>query len=545
MFSQRLLIILLAAVLALSLPLSASAAKSFSWSYQFSAQFTTEIAIGPDNTVYVGAYNSSLDGTLFAFDPAGSIKWQKTVVGIRSITVTSDNVIICAKYDRTLVALNSAGNQLWQSDQMALYITDAPAVAPDGTIVVATGYYQSGTGYGRVYAFKPPAVAPVWQYPASDDYIGGLYNIAIDTSGNTFAAVEGGQLIKLDGNGNLLNSVDVDDGTDGYRNVSGMALSSSGYVYFGTYASEMVAVSPSFTVAWRGPAGYDHKQQAASLGTGNTLYMLNESQVGYILNSLTGAVLDSYSLAGWYQAGGIILGDDGKLFFAASEGGTDASRVYSVDPSTGLDWYFVTGDSGGLDLTSVNMSHDGALYVIDSTSGVLYLYKFTTTSTGPLDSDWPMLHQNPGHTGCAASGRYRSSSAGLVAVNSLLLLGEEFDGTCDLGTGDGCDSLCVEGGDMFIVRFDNDPDQYWLEAEIDDAAEAVASATVDKPGGGTVSMTYEMYRADEWFTDPNIYLGTDPSYPTTLPQTFYGTVQCKDGSKYRVKKTISTWMWAE
>ncbi|MGE4554133.1 MAG: hypothetical protein AB7D57_13565, partial [Desulfovibrionaceae bacterium] len=354
-----------------------------------------------------------------------------------------------------------------------------------------------------------------------------------------------GVLLKLDEDGQFQDSVDTDTTVGNYRNVSDLAISDTGYVYFGNYASELCAVSPGFTVAWRGPAGYDHMQQAASLGADNKLYMINESQMGYLLNAITGATIDSYSMATWYQKGGIALGDDGRVYWAANKGGESEDRVICFDTTTGLQWYTYVGDSDGADLTSVVMAPNGALYVSDSDGGESYLYKILTDATAPLDSDWPMRLQNPGQTACADSGRYRSGNA-QSAIQLLLLSNEdEYAGTCDLGTGSGCDALGLEDGDMFIVRFNKDVDEYYLESYITDPSELVASATVDKPSGGTVPMTYELYRADEWFTNPNIYLGTDPTYAATLPQTFTGTVTMKDGKRYKIQKTISTWQWAE
>ncbi|MGE4553606.1 MAG: hypothetical protein AB7D57_10865, partial [Desulfovibrionaceae bacterium] len=137
--SKSSLAINIAALLLILAPLAAQAqSKSWSWRYHFAGACTTNIAVGPDNIIYAGA----VDGAtryLYAFRPEGALAWRVEVPNIRGVSVTPDNVILCSKY-RTVAALNSRGEQIWESEQTELPISTPPAVDPDGTIVVANAY---------------------------------------------------------------------------------------------------------------------------------------------------------------------------------------------------------------------------------------------------------------------------------------------------------------------------------------------------------------------------------------------------------------------
>lgn len=136
-----------------------------------------------------------------------------------------------------------------------------------------------------------------------------------------------------------------------------------------------------------------------------------------------------------------------------------------------------------------------------------------------------------------------ANSNNLASIYQLLLLNDNntIDAECDLGTGVGCDALDGLSGDMFAVRFSNG--QYYLEAFITDANQAIESAYINLPGGDTSPLTYGLHstKPNDWWTDPNIYLGTSP----TFPQAWDGIIIMKNGNRYKISKTITDWEWAQ
>jgi len=110
--------------------------------WQFSTSwgaFDSSPAIALDGTIYVGNNN----GTFYAFNPDGSVKWQYYATGdvVESPAVGADGTVYVTTYGGYVFAFSPEGELKWR------YATDygggsAPAIGGDGTIYVGRGTYM-------------------------------------------------------------------------------------------------------------------------------------------------------------------------------------------------------------------------------------------------------------------------------------------------------------------------------------------------------------------------------------------------------------------
>lgn len=140
---------------------------------------------------------------------------------------------------------------------------------------------------------------------------------------------------------------------------------------------------------------------------------------------------------------------------------------------------------------------------------------------------------------------YTTSTANLTPMLQLLLLSGdgdiEFTSECDMDTGSGCNDLENLEGDIFAVRFGNG--QYYIESFFSDPNGDVQSAYLNNPDGSSTTLTLGLYpsKPAEWWSNPNYYIGANPSFP----QTWTGVITLKNGKKYKITKVVSNWEWAQ
>ena len=135
-------------------------------------------AISPDGTIYfIGQVNAaSVTGRLYAINPNGNLKWQKTINANPSYytylrispVIANDGTIIIAPYyynnvDHTSViyAFNPDGSQKGTSTYLHT-MARGLAVANDGTIYL-TGWYEEDSTVGILYAIWPNCTQK-WNY---------------------------------------------------------------------------------------------------------------------------------------------------------------------------------------------------------------------------------------------------------------------------------------------------------------------------------------------------------------------------------------------
>ena len=134
-------------------------------------------AIGPDGTIYFTgdiAYYG-ITGRLYALNPNGTLKWQKIInpnpsyyTNLRtSPAIANDGTIIIAPfyynytdYTSVIYAYNPDGSEKWNFTYTNTWITGL-AIANDGTIYTVGRYNNNDKGI--VYALKPDGT-PKWNY---------------------------------------------------------------------------------------------------------------------------------------------------------------------------------------------------------------------------------------------------------------------------------------------------------------------------------------------------------------------------------------------
>ena len=114
------------------------------WRYSTGGNMRSSPSVAPDGTVYVG----SDDGYLYALNPNGTLKWRyNTQEPIHaSPAVATDGTICCGSDDNSLYAINSDGTLKWRYETGG-NVAAATTIGTDGTI-----YFVSYDGY--LYALK-------------------------------------------------------------------------------------------------------------------------------------------------------------------------------------------------------------------------------------------------------------------------------------------------------------------------------------------------------------------------------------------------------
>ncbi len=132
------------------------------WRFETGSPVNTSVAIGPDDTIYAG--NDA--GDFYAINPNCTEKWHLVASGAVGCGMAiGDDGTIYVPAGGYLAALSPDGNEKW-----AYHIGGgrAPALAPDGTIVVKTGSgYSEGGGY---VAINPDGTRR-WHYPISQNIL--------------------------------------------------------------------------------------------------------------------------------------------------------------------------------------------------------------------------------------------------------------------------------------------------------------------------------------------------------------------------------------
>lgn len=155
------------------------------WSFTVGGIIQSGIAIDIDGTVIVGVDKGGSSGAVYAVNPDGTEKWNKSVTGRISVcspALANGTVYVGTKEGENLLALNASnGSQIWSFSTPGAIINSSPAIDKNGVI-----YFGSWDDY--VYAVNPDGTlkykyltgGDVWSSPAigSDGtiYVGGYDN---------------------------------------------------------------------------------------------------------------------------------------------------------------------------------------------------------------------------------------------------------------------------------------------------------------------------------------------------------------------------------
>jgi outer membrane protein assembly factor BamB/subtilisin family serine protease len=361
-----------------------SPAGALKWTYAGLGIFdTSAAAVGPDGTVYAG----NTDGNVYALNASGTLKWQYAIQGAAgsgatgnsitcSTSLSSGGVVYTHGSDGNVYALNSNGTLAWTasvpSDSYA-----APSIAPDGTIYI-------GTDMGAVYALNPDGSQKwVFSTPVSGDPI--YTAAAIDASGNIYFGTLDGNFYSVSPAGKLLWSYVVGDGI-----TSAPALA-NGAVYFGGYDGNLYALTAATgALQWKFPVGIQVRASGPAVDANGTIYIGSYDHHLYAV-SPSGSLVRTYATDDYIRSSPAISGTN--LYF-----GSNDHKLYAFNIGVGAasaDWPMYQYDPhrvGRVENTTLGIAAQPASQTV-VVGGSLTL---TVGATGPgtLSYQWS-LNNNP------------------------------------------------------------------------------------------------------------------------------------------------------
>jgi outer membrane protein assembly factor BamB/subtilisin family serine protease len=302
-------------------------AGNLKWSHAEGAEFDTSAAvIGPDGSIYAG----NLGGTLYALNPDGSVNWTYAVPGAAgssasgnyitaSPALASDGTIYIHSTDGNLYAINPGGSVKWTAPVPGASYA-AATIAPDGTIYM-------GTDGGSLYALNPDG-SQKWMFstPVSGEPI--YTAAAIDAAGNVYIGTLTGNFYSVSPAGTLRWSFAVGDAV-----TSAPALA-NGSVYFGGYDGNLYSLSAaSGALQWKYPLGTQVRASAPAVDANGTVYVGCYDHNVYAVNS-GGTLVRTYASDDWIRSSPAISGT--MMYF-----GSNDHKVYAFNIGVGAataDW---------------------------------------------------------------------------------------------------------------------------------------------------------------------------------------------------------------
>lgn len=226
-------------------------------------------AIGNDGTIYTSGYYQGqatptrMYGILYAINPNGTLKWNYTITepsygmswSYGSPAIGPDGTIYftgeVSYYGITgrLYALNPNGTLKWQKIIYQGYYTHlrtSPAVAKDGTIIIAPFYYNNVDHTSVIYAYNPDG-SEKWNFAYTNARIKGL---AIANDGTIYAVGF------YNGTQGILYAL-KSDGTPKWNYTTNYpvnynpVIGKDGTIYFGEGVPDtLYALNPDGTIKW-------------------------------------------------------------------------------------------------------------------------------------------------------------------------------------------------------------------------------------------------------------------------------------------------------
>jgi outer membrane protein assembly factor BamB len=270
------------------------------WSYSTNGDIYSSPAIGSDGTIYFGSY----DNYLYALYPDGSLKWRYHAgTSVHSSpAIGSDGTIYFGQmygeyHHGEFNALNPDGTLNW-SYPTDCDIYSSPAIGPDGTIYLGTFSWENDTYF---YAFNPDGSIK-WRYPIS----------------NTRSSPAIGSDSTIYYESYALNP----DGTLKWccqRQLGSPAIGPDGTIYGGG-GDNFFAVNPDGTEKWRVDTwAYGYVSSNSLIGSDGTIYFGLANGSFEALN-LNGTVKWIYhSGHNWIESSPAI-GQDGTIYFGGYDG---------------------------------------------------------------------------------------------------------------------------------------------------------------------------------------------------------------------------------
>ncbi len=338
------------------------------WKKDFGGTTYRDVAIGSENILYW----ASQIGTAYAIDFDGNLLWEFTP-GLEEFSdapcVAPDGTIYIGNQDSYLYALNPDGTEKWKFLCENAFM-HTPALADDGTIYI-------GEGNGIMYAINPDGTLK-WQYTA----VGFIEDSpSIGPDGTIYFSTLESILYALSPGGELKWRIELDA-----EYISTPTIDSDGTIYVATNTNGIFAVNPDGSIKWH----IDEMNTTGAsvvIGPAGRLYLYARDQYVYSLDR-DGNEIWKYQTHGG-SARPLIIGADSTIYI----GSTDW-YIYAINFDGTEKWKYKS--NGMMNISTITNT---GLLIANSVTGTYpnqksELYAFQTESYGLADSPWPKSHKN-------------------------------------------------------------------------------------------------------------------------------------------------------
>lgn len=334
----------------------------------------SSIAIGPDNTLYVGSTNSILYAiSLTSFQ-------AKTLYGTSgpiesSPLIGPDGCIYIGCNDNKVYKVLPGGGYGGHY-QTGDSVISSPAMDAQGRIYV--GSYDE-----YLYCIDSKNMQQVlWRYKTG----GGIESSpAIDEEGNIYFGSNDGHIYSLDKEGNLRWKYPT---SGAIGQVKSSPALGNGRVYIGSDDSHLYCLSTEGKLLWSFST-FGKVRVSSAIGPDGKIYVVSEQGYLYCLDQ-NGKEIWTRPLATVSYSSPAIA-SDGKVYIGTQEG-----KFYVIDSDGTKLWDCQL--SGPIHSSPV-IASDGMVYIASSK----FVYKIKGYA-GLASEIWPMFHHDPWHTGRIGGG---------------------------------------------------------------------------------------------------------------------------------------------
>jgi outer membrane protein assembly factor BamB len=360
-------------------PITITNLGTLKWRYHTSdyREIISSPAIGSDGTIYFG----SLNDTLYALNPDGTLKWSYSTNGdiYSSPAIGSDGTIYFGSYDNYLYALNPDGTLKWRY-HAGTSIHTSPAIGTDGTIYFGQMYGEYR--HGEFNALNPDGTLK-WQYTTNCD----IYSSpSIGPDGTIYFGTFSME------NETYLYAFNP-DGTIKWRyplvNIrSSPVIGPDGTIYFVAWDYHLYALNPDGTLRWIYSQSSVQfiRELSPAIGSDNTIYVADYDW----LNAITPDESLNWA-AGIGPECSPTIGSDGTIYCGGMIGYGAGLKALNQDGS--LKWEYYIGHNAIE--SSPAISPEGTIY-FGCNDGYLYAVQ----GSGQLaNTPWPKFRHDSKNTG--------------------------------------------------------------------------------------------------------------------------------------------------
>jgi len=356
-------------ILLFLLPVPVYAQNRVLWKVDVGVENLSQVAIGEEGTIYV----ASDRGYLHAFDLDGHLKWRFKANHWRLSTpvIDKEGTIYFLDEEADFYALKKDGSLKW-STNIGERGFISPAVGSRGTIYISSLNKN-------FYAFNKDGSLK-WQHDI-DGW--GRRNPVVWHDGTIYTTADNGEsLLALTPEGKRKWEFN----TKG--KITSPAIGPLGTIYFGDTGDYFYAVDPEGILKWREKFKY-HFTTGPIVGRDGIIYVTN----GRGENTLYALKPDGSIL--WeaetedFKLQTPAIANNGTIY----TGSRDGHNVFAFNQDGTLKWKQHVDSEVN---SSPQIGEDGTVYIATEDS----TYALRGSSTGPMNSSWPLCGQNVRNTSC-------------------------------------------------------------------------------------------------------------------------------------------------